>query len=71
MSKKNPGEYVWDTFTAPVYVKDMPRERIRKAMQFCLKNNFSSPGGYYVKDGLDIQEWITIFTVKLLDPTVK
>ena len=57
-------------------VGEMPRDHIRNALQWCMRERHSFTWGdgnksfteYYQKDSHTFPEWITAFTVKLLDP---
>ena len=64
----HPYDNVWHTqHQGPIQVKDMKRSHIRNSLQWCIrKQEIHGPNIH--KDGLYYNEWIAIFTARLLDP---
>jgi hypothetical protein len=69
--KKNTGDYLVDMVWWTEKLDDIPlgkmtRNHIRNALQWCISKN--PPNATVKKDGYTYQQWITAFTIRLLDP---
>lgn len=59
----------WTKDLRQMKLGEMTREHVRNALQWCLQRQ-SSRNGPTWKDGHTYQQWVTSFTIRLLDPTL-
>jgi hypothetical protein len=70
--KKNTGDYLVDMVWWTEKLDDIPlgkmtRSHVRNALQWCIRKK-PSHDDFDTKDGYTYQQWITAFTIRLLDP---
>jgi hypothetical protein len=70
-NKPDTGDYLVDMVWWTESLDDIPlggmtRSHVRNALQWCIRKN--PPNATVTKDGFTYQQWITAFTIRLLDP---
>ena len=65
----------WTEDLRTIPLGEMTRDHVRNALQWCIRRQSTEKFTQYskllaCKDGYTYQEWITAFTVRLLDPNL-